>query len=470
MGLYARLSFDLEAMRRRKEIGEAVAIELGPQLERQREDGEELASRRGWTTRLYPDESASAYKRRVKRANFEKMLEDLRSGIIAGVVVYDIDRLARQPQDLERLIELYEANPKLVFGTCQGEIDLSTPDGRFMARILVNVANKASADAARRGARAHRQKAMAGIPVGGKRPFGWQGDKITLDTWESWLIQEAAKAIIRGKGLTTIAREWNESEMGFGSPTPSGKPWSKQVLREVMLSPRLVGYRVYRGEIARDASGEPVKGLQEAILTLDTWEAVRAVLTDPARSGPHVHTEGRKYMLSGIARCGLCSGLMRGNADKRGFNYQCNGCKRVAINGPKTDAFIEDLVLRYLKGRLVSRGPEVFPKDAQLKDVTNRIAELMDGYTSKLISGAVVFPAVAQLEREQQELRSEHTAWLRGQVKRIAPDSVLTEWPRLQVEQRRKMVQSVIQAVVVSRAVRRGPKFDDTRIEVVRRE
>ena len=106
---------------------------------------------------------------------------DLQSGVIDGVIAYDLDRLARQPRDLERLIDVFEERPELVFCTITNDIDLSTSDGRTMARVMVAFANKASADTGRRVARKHRELADAGKNGGGFPPFGWKADRITID-------------------------------------------------------------------------------------------------------------------------------------------------------------------------------------------------------------------------------------------------------------------------------------------------
>ena len=57
----------------------------------------------------------------------------------------------------------------------------------------------------------------------------------------------------------------------------------------------------------------------------------------------HVHIGGRKYLLSGIVRCGSCGALMQGNANTKWgtFSYACKlptaggGCGRVSITGPR---------------------------------------------------------------------------------------------------------------------------------------
>jgi site-specific DNA recombinase len=96
----------------------------------------------------YSDNDLSAFKENVIRPGFERLLADLESGVIDGVVCYDLDRLARRLDDLERLIRIYdrarvEGRP-LVFASVQGAIDLGTDDGIVLARVIVSFANKAS--------------------------------------------------------------------------------------------------------------------------------------------------------------------------------------------------------------------------------------------------------------------------------------------------------------------------------------
>ena len=89
------------------------------------------------------------------------MLEDYEDGGIDGVIFYDLDRLARQPRDLEDLIDLAEYYKRPV-ETVTGQLDLRTSNGRAMARVLVAMANKSSEDTSRRVARAQLQEAQQG--------------------------------------------------------------------------------------------------------------------------------------------------------------------------------------------------------------------------------------------------------------------------------------------------------------------
>ena len=113
VGTYARISDDAE--------------QLGLGVGRQQDDTRKLVDLRGWTLAdTYLDNDVSAYKPTVIRPDFERMLVDLEAGTIQGIAVYDVDRLARQPADLERIINIYDRKP-LVFATVQGELIFSTP-------------------------------------------------------------------------------------------------------------------------------------------------------------------------------------------------------------------------------------------------------------------------------------------------------------------------------------------------------
>jgi site-specific DNA recombinase len=257
---------------------------------RQAADCQAIAAVRRWRVAdPYVDNDLSAFRTQVRRPAFERMLHDLQAGVLDGLVVYDLDRLARQPADLERLLTIFDSRPGLRFATVQGDLDLMSSDGRTMARVLIAFANKSSMDTSRRNARKHLELAQAGEPVGGTRPFGWRLDKRTLEPTEAAALQKAAVDVINGAALHTVTARWNEQ----GLMTPRGNPWEKTILKRVLLSPRLAGWRVHRGVVAVSPEGAPVRGAWTPILEDTTWEAVRAVLreTRSAREIPEITPE-----------------------------------------------------------------------------------------------------------------------------------------------------------------------------------
>lgn len=457
VGIYCRISFDLEN------------DELG--VMRQEQDCRKLAQLRGWTVKkVYIDNNLSASKRDVIRPEFMTLLEDIRNGAIDGVVVYDLDRFTRQPVELEKLLELYEARD-LVFSTVSGDIDLSTSGGQFVAGVLVNHARLSSKDTARRVARKHLEQAQAGIPVGGNRPFGWNDDKRTLHLVESELKKQAFADILAGVSLGAICKVWQAT----GVTTPSGKPWQQSMIKAMLLSPRNVGYRTYRGEILLDETGEPVKGQWEIMVDLGLWDDVKAILTDPTRKGTREGSQ--KYLLSSIIKCGVCGRGMTGNwyTNTGKFSYNCpppsnGGCGKVSISGDRVDELITKLVLAYLANREIQQDTKPWPDEAKLTRKRAQVTELMAAYQSEgpdHLDGALVFPRVNKLNQEVKALTAERNAWTRDQTRKTStPTDVVQLWPDMETAQRRSVIRSLI-VVVVNPRTTKGKQFNPDRVDIV---
>ena len=127
-------------------------------VDRQREDCVKLCAQRGWATTEYIDNDTSATNGK-RRPAYQRMLADIRAGLIDAVVAWDLDRLYRQPRELEDLIDLADQK-HLALATVAGDADLSTDNGRLFARIKGAVARSRST--ARRAAEAGQQAARQG--------------------------------------------------------------------------------------------------------------------------------------------------------------------------------------------------------------------------------------------------------------------------------------------------------------------
>ena len=140
----------------------------GLAIERQREDCENLARYRRWDVmETYVDQSISASDRTKRRSAYERMVADYEAGLLDAIVCYDLDRLTRQPRELEDWIDRAERRGLLLV-TADGDADLSTDGGRMFALIKAAVAR---AEVERKGARQSRaqlQRARQGrVPKGG---------------------------------------------------------------------------------------------------------------------------------------------------------------------------------------------------------------------------------------------------------------------------------------------------------------
>jgi site-specific DNA recombinase len=226
-------------------------------ITRQKEDILALASKLGADiVTWYPENDTTAFKKRrirlpkgrsvwwVFRPEFRRMLADYEDGVIDGVIFYDIDRLARQPRDLEDLIDLVEFYGRPV-ETVTGNIDLRTSNGRAMARVLVAMANKASEDTSRRVARARLQQAQDGKNArlaGSRRRFGYRHDG-TLIPEEAELVRAAAQRFLAGESWGSLIRFFQ----GSGVRPVYAREWGGPSVRQILLTPTVAGISMYNG-------------------------------------------------------------------------------------------------------------------------------------------------------------------------------------------------------------------------------
>ena len=107
-------------------------------IARQREDVLKLCERLGWDNPVeYCDNNISATKGR--RKDYERLCADIADGVTKRVAVWEMDRLHRQPGELEDFMKLV-AKHGVEMANVGGHVDLSTPEGQLQARTRGNVA------------------------------------------------------------------------------------------------------------------------------------------------------------------------------------------------------------------------------------------------------------------------------------------------------------------------------------------
>jgi DNA invertase Pin-like site-specific DNA recombinase len=352
------------------------------------------ASRLGWGVHrvviendVDPDgrrKPASAFKRklvelpggrtelRVYRAGFRSVLDDLMAGRAQAVLAEDLDRACRDPRDLEDLIDACEekrANARSLSGSLvitNGGTDAEITT----ARIMVTMANKASRDARRRMEDSRTRRARDGLWGGnGHRPFGFRllgAGRLAIAEDEAAVLRQAAAEVLSenfrpfyldgpgrppgAESLTTLAAGLRDA----GMTTPGGKQWTAKQLREALIKPSVAGLVVVH-ERDRDKGTEQVTLAEagwEPIVSRETWEAVRARLTDPARL---THTGNvPRHLGTGIYECGACGGTVKVNggsrSKRRSPSYVCRNpeCRKVR----RLASGVDDYVVAHLIARL----------------------------------------------------------------------------------------------------------------------
>lgn len=452
--IYLRISKDA--------TGEAAGVE------RQRADCLDYCQRRGWPLgEVFVDNdiSASQYARR-RRPAYARMLafaEETSEPVV--IVAWHLDRLWRQPRELEHLVELAESG-RVQVATLYGDVDLTTGDGRFLARIMVGVAAKASDDTSRRVRRMKEAAAERGVPGGGVVAFGWEPGGMKVKKDEAKLIRDAAKRVLAGDSLTGIAKEWNEAGI---KQAAGGKGWTATTVRTMLLSPRNAGLRVHRGAVVGDAAWP-------AIVDRATHERLVAALTDPSRRR---RNPPRRGLLTGLVRCGRCGEVMVKDSSRGKPVLRCKAgpgranCGRMMAAGDAVESFITEAVLDALDTPALLDAMRSGPDDTSelvdgLADDEASLEQLArDHYADRLIGRAEYLAARGALEERIEEKRS---ALNRGGTAEAllaldASTPLRERWPELSTDRKRAVIAAVIESVTVN-AGKPGRGFDPARLDI----
>jgi DNA invertase Pin-like site-specific DNA recombinase len=446
-------------------------------IDRQLADGRRYAASFGATSVVtYVDDGISAYNKRAKRPAFERLLDDVEAAKVDVIIAWRADRLARQGRDAERLLDAIEDRARVI-GVADG-LDSSTPAGDFILRMFVQIGNWESRGISTRVRRAHESIAEQGRPSGGPRGFGHTVDRRGIVPEEADAIRNATDRLLAGESVKSILRDWNAR----GLKTPRGNDWQHTAFVKLLQQPRMVGVRALRGI---EGSGH-----MPPILDRDTWEQVRALLTDPARKPARPGGQPR-HLLTGLLRCGECGGPLKakGNSGrKNGPNYSTygcvGGCGRVWIKASKTDEYIEGLTVAALSSPALARLVAGEDSDASnLAENRRRFVRLrervMDLETRLLrsqyesdpdgISPDAYQRLIKETKREVADLEAELARHDETRVLSAALIDPLAFWEAATLEQRRALVRLVFPSIVVERAstLREYPqRWDERRLRV----
>jgi DNA invertase Pin-like site-specific DNA recombinase len=404
---------------------------------------------------------------RTFRPGFRQVLDLLASGEHDGLIALDIDRVLRDPRDLEDLIDVVEEH-HIPVESVTGSLRLANDAEVTMARVMVAMGNKSSRDTRRRVAAARERQARAGEFGGGHRPFGFDEDGVTLRPAEAAVIADCSVRVVQGASLRSVAAELRRQ----GVVTSTGRPFAPDKLRDVLLRPRNAGRLVYQGEEIGDAPWKP-------IVALDTFRAVQRELQDPGRrTNPGPAT---RWLGSNIFQCGLCSD--RNPAAPAGMFVRYAGdptyvCKRMA-HLRRSVKYVDKLVEGTILARLaqpdaadlltpVKPEVDVAALRTEAKAIRTSLKELAADRALGLIDRDQL---IAGTERGKARLDEIDTLLRTAAVDSpmqplINAEDIRNAWHRLGLSHQRLVVQTLVTVRILPTG--RGSRiFDPSRIEII---
>ena len=283
---------------------------------------------------VHVDDGKSAWDPEVYRPGWHALMSRVESGESAGVIVYDLERFARQLADGERLVRAAERG--LLVLDSEGSYDLRKPGDKKNFRNAIVSAEYYSDLLRVKTRRGKAAKARDGR-VDKRRSFGFESDGITVNEDEAQVIRDCARRLLAGETQDVIIRELNER----GVPSVRGAKWGYTTFRQIMLRPRNVGLIQHNGGIVDGVR------LPEAILDETTYHRLVALYASRKRG----RQPSGRYALTGVATCGECgAGLAGRPVGKTGRKqYWCKKCKRVFVDAARLEDEVADRVIRILR-------------------------------------------------------------------------------------------------------------------------
>jgi site-specific DNA recombinase len=434
----------------------------GRGVARQTKDIAAVCDRNGWEldeTITDNDVSASRYSKKG-RPGFARLLSLIEAGAVDRAVVYDVDRLLRRNDELERLIDLCEArNGSFELHNVNGEIDLVTSSGRFVARVLVSKAAMESDDLSRRLRRASDQRAAEGLPHGA-RAFGYEPDGMKIRESEAKLLRQAASDVLAGTSLNAIAKRWNS----FGVLTPQrAKQWNGTVVKAVLTNPRQAGLRVHRRQGSGAAAmAEAVIGpaAWPAILDRSTHDRLVALLTTPKPRKPP-----RRRAFTGVVRSAetglpLQRDVMRGYSIYRAHNLPGREAGNVSIAAEALEELILEALFTAVEndklGKIMSEQRARRTAAPDLAAIEADLRAIAEDHGRGRISRAEWLAARQPLEERLTSAQAIVAASEQSATVVAVDVNLRAKWPTLPIDTQRAILGAVFEGIYIKPSTRRG--------------
>jgi site-specific DNA recombinase len=286
----------------------------------------------GWQiTGIYEDPGYSG--KDGNRPGLKRMLADAQSGLFNKVLVYKMDRLAR---NLRLLLEIEEKLNKsgISFYSVGEVLDSSTTSGRHFIQILGMISEWEREAIIKRTRSGRLQRYKEGKWAGGSPAYGYDYDrdtkKLIINPVEAKVVQRIFKLYSSGKTLGMIADMLNVEHIP--PRRKDGKGWRATGVRSILLNKSykgtlLVGQSCKTGGADKGDSSLVIEIPVPPIITDENeWYFAQRRLTD--NKALH-RTSDKRWLLQGLIKCGLCGLNYRAEKNHHVRYYNCRGKLKV---------------------------------------------------------------------------------------------------------------------------------------------
>ena len=311
----------------------------------------------------YIDRALSA--KTDNRPDFQQMIKDSEKRLFDIVLVWKLDRFARNRYDSAHYEYQLERNHvKLVSAT---EPISDSPAGIMVKSMLTGMAEYYSAELSEKVVRGMTENVLKGKYNGGTIPIGFKVDEekfFQIDPLKAPFVVEAFQRYNDGATMKELMNWLNDS----GVTTNRNQKFTYNSVQTLLTNKRYIGENHFKDIVMPDSI--------PAIVDKDLFEEVQLKIKKNSRA-PARHKAEDDYLLTTKLFCGMCGAMMFGECGT-GRNkvvhhyYKCSTAKRFKTCKKKTvrKEWLEDLV--------VAETMKLIQDDAVIDAIVAEVMELQD--------------------------------------------------------------------------------------------
>ena len=361
----------------------------------------------------YIDRALSA--KTDNRPDFQQMIKDSEKRLFDIVLVWKLDRFARNRYDSAHYEYQLERNHvKLVSAT---EPISDSPAGIMVKSMLTGMAEYYSAELSEKVVRGMTENVLKGKYNGGTIPIGFKVDEekfFQIDPLKAPFVVEAFQRYNDGATMKELMNWLNDS----GVTTNRNQKFTYNSIQTLLTNRRYIGENRFKDIVMPDSI--PV------IIEKELFDSVQDKIAKNRRA-PARHKAEDDYLLTTKLFCGMCGAMMFGECGtSRNKNvhhyYKCANAKRTKTCKKKTvrKEWLEDLVVcetmkmihdddciqSIVDAVMILQEQEntVLPLlEKQMKDIENGIENLLNAIQAGVLTSSTK-GRLEKLEAQQKEL------------------------------------------------------------------
>lgn len=324
----------------------------------------------------YIDRATSAYHNSERRTEFQRMIADSSKSTFQGIVVYKLDRFARNRYDSAIYKSRLSKNGVRLISATENITD--NPEGVLLESVLEGMAEFYSKELSQKTLRGMEESARKAHSCGGGRPLGLRTApdmSLEIDPSEAEAVRLVFQMYADGKKTKEIAALLNQK----GFRTARGKEFTANSFTNMLSNKKYIGIYTYNNIEVPDSI--------PPIIERELWDRVQERIKHrKAHAGSGKATVD--FLLSGRIKCAECGSTMtgeyaRGSSGKRYYYYNCSnhkrsgGCTLPAVRKEDIESAVIAETLKLLD-----------------EPMQNRIAELVEEANQKYIALESAVPAL----------------------------------------------------------------------------